>query len=142
MKLDTAFEQVPADEDLLYSIEHWDGDKIASREARHTEREVEAFVHPKTATAARIHQSDDGTYSVQPSMGGYDNGDCVLQSDDPNEMVSGSAAVVMQEVETLSEARAVAYVWMHGWVMRNSGFYGNPGSVIPADHEEWARGIE
>jgi len=142
MKLATAFEQVPDDEDLLYSIEHWGEDKIASREARHTDREVEAFVHPGTAAAARIMQAEDGAYSVQPSMGDYDNGDCVLQSDDPTEVVSGGASVTMQGVESLAEARAVAYVWMRGWVMHNGGFYENEGSVIPADTAEWATPIE
>jgi len=142
MKLDTAFSEVPDDEDLLYSIEHWDGDKIAGRETRHTDREVEAFVHPETATAARILQSDNGTYSVQPSMGDYDNGDCVLQSDDPTEMVSGGSSVAMMGLESLSEARAVAYSWIRGWVMCAGGFHGNVGSVKPAETTTYGEAID
>jgi len=142
MQLATAYEVVPDDEDLLYSIEYWSEDKITTREAPHSDGEVEAFVHPKTATAARIIQADDGTYSVQPSMGDYDNGDCVLQPDERNSSVSGGASVTMVEMESLSEARSLAYAFMRGWVMRNGGFYENAGSVIPADLVEWADPIE
>jgi hypothetical protein len=141
MDMATSFKQVPDDEDLLYSVEHWDEDKIASRDARHIDEDHEAFVHPRTATAARVMQADDGTYSVQPSMGDYDNGDCVLQPDEPGEMVSGASSVAMLEVESLAASRALAYVWMQGWVMRNGGFYENPGSVVPADIAAWAEPI-
>ena len=142
MRLETAFAEVPDDEDLLYSVEHWDSETIAGRDATHTDREIEAFVHRATATAARIMESDDGTFSVQPAMGDYDNGDCVLQSDDPSELVSGGASVVMMEIESLSEARAIAYAWMRGWVMCSGGFHGNPGSVYPAQTKRWANEIE
>jgi len=142
MDMATSFEQAPDDEDLLYSVEHWDEDKIASRDARHIDKDHEAFVHPRTATAARVMQADDGTYSVQPAMGTYDNGDCVIQPDDPAEWVSSTASVAMMEVESLAAARALAYMWMRGWVQRNADFYEKPGSVVPADFEAWAERID
>jgi hypothetical protein len=141
MDMATSFEQPPRDKDLLYSIEHWDEIKIGSRDARHIDAGREAFVHPRTATAARIMQFDDGAHSVQPTMGDYDNGDCVLQPDDPEKMVSGGSSVAMHEVESLDAARVLAYVWMRGWVQRNGSFYEKPGSVVPADIADWAEPI-
>lgn len=137
MELNTAWADVPdADDDLAYSIEHWDSDKIATRDAPHTDSEIEAFVHPRTATAARILQTGGSTYSVQPSTGDYDNGDCVNQSDDPTSFVSGGALVLATEIETLSEARALAYAWLHGWVTRNSSVRPEPkeGDVLDGEN--------
>lgn len=138
MQLETAFETVPDDEKLLYSIEHWDADDFESPDCRVTDSMVEAFVHPRTGTGARILESDDGEYSIQPSMGDFASGDCVVQTDDPTTLVSGGASVVMMELETLSEARAVAYVWLHGWVMRNSHIGDREGDVVDAEKADWA----
>lgn len=137
MKLDTAFETVPDDDDLLYSIEHWDSGRLddegAGRSRGDFGREsttsmVEAFVHSKTGTAARIFKSDSG-YSVQPSQGDFGPFDKVIQGDDPSTLVSGGASVVATQIETLSEARAMAYAWMRGWVMRNSSIGNDEGDI-------------
>lgn len=137
MQLDTEFEDLPGDEEYLYTIEHWSSGDINDSDGMHTDTEVEAFVHPRTATAARILASDD-TYSVQPSMGDYGEGDCVVQPSEPGSFVSGGASVVMTELETLSEARAIAYAWMRGWVMRNSNAHGGDGAVLDANRHRSA----
>lgn len=131
MKLNTAFEDIPDDDDLLYSMEHWDREKLTEvyGDLRVTSSAIEAFVHPRTGTAARIMVSDEGEYSVQPSMGGFGPFDNVIQGDDPTSLVSGPVSVTALEIETLSEARAIAHYWMRGWVMRNS----NIGEVRDAD---------
>ncbi len=129
MKLDTAFEDVPDDDDLLYSIEHWDSEEVAERDGGSAD---EAFVHPRTGTAARIMHHDDG-YSVQTAMGDYADFDNVVQSDDPTTFVSGGSSVVMMELESLGEARAVAYSWMRGWVMRNGAIGDEEGDIIDSE---------
>lgn len=133
MELDKAFDVVPDDEDLLYSTEHWDQTDILDDDGHHSDNEVEAFVHPRTATAARIMKDSDGTLSVQPTMGGYSTGDCVVQSNDPTTLVSGGSSVVMMELLTLAEARVVAYVWLRGWVQRNTHIGENEGDVQDAE---------
>lgn len=134
MQLDTAFEDFPEDDDeLLYSIEHWDHSRIVDHENVRNDTIAEAFVHPRTGTAARIIESDGGEYSVQPTMGDFADYDRVVQPDDPSKFVSGSASVVMTQLESLSEARAVAYAWMHGWVMRNSSVGATAGDVTDAE---------
>lgn len=133
MKLDTAFEEPLEDDELLWSIEHWDRERIEAEDAGRIERMVEAFVHPRTGTAARILEDDDGEYSVQPSMGDFGPYDCVIQSDDPTEMVSGGSSVVAMEIETLLEARAIAYYWIRGWVQRNSSIGDSAGDLRDAE---------
>lgn len=142
MQLADAFETVPDDEDLLYSIEHWNRETIEERTAHASDRMVEAFVHPRTATAARIFEASDGTYSVQPTMGDFAGGDCVVQPEEPGRMVSGSSSVTMMELDTLSEARAIAYAWMRGWVMRDSSAGDGEGAVRNADRDPNYTGIE
>lgn len=118
MQLATAFETAPDNDDLPSTITHWGADTIADRK-KHG-HDAEAFVHKRTATAARIVESDDGTYSVQTSTGDYAGGDCVIQPDDPAEFVSGLSSVVAMEIETLSEARAIAYYWIRGFSHANA----------------------
>lgn len=128
--------------DLPDHIEWWDTDTIESDDARHTDREVEAFVHRDTATGARILEADDGTYSVQPSMGDYAGGDCVKQDDDPNTFVSGSATIIDGGLEDIAEARAMAFAWLKGWLNRNGDTFGREGAVVDARQAEWAEPIE
>lgn len=135
MKLATAFETVPGDDDLLYSIEHWSKKGIEESDGRFTDSLREAFVHPRTGTAARIIEDEDGTYSVQPSMGDFGPYGLVVQSDDPTEFVSGGASVAVTGLESKAEARAVAHFWMRGWVMRNSTVGDSEGDVLDSESE-------
>lgn len=132
MQLREFHDPVPDDDDLTYSIEHWDGDRIRGEidaGARFTDGLFEAYVHPRTGTAARIIENSDGGFSVQPTMGGFADYDCVVQPDAPNEFVSGSASVLALDLESLAEARAMAYAWLHGWVLRNSNVGDSGGDV-------------
>lgn len=130
MQLDTAFKTIPHDDDLLYSIEYW-GENTIDVKLKHAPDDiVGAFVHPKTGTAARILHTEP-TYSVQPSMGDFGPFDKVIQSGDPTKLVGGSASVTMGKLETRSEARAIAYAWMRGWVMRESNVGDQPGQIDP-----------
>lgn len=137
MNLKTAFEEVE-DDDLLYSFEHWDSDDIAAayEDTGISSDALEAFVHPRTGTGVRIFGSSSGTYSVQPAMGSFADFDNVVQSDDPSTAVSGSASVTMTEIESLSEARAIAYAWMRGWVMRNSSIGRSEGDVRDSERDD------
>lgn len=130
MQLNTAFVTSPHDDDLLYSTEHWNRPTLEAKMEYGLDHIVEAFVHPKTGTAARIMEAEKG-YSVQPSMGDFGPFDKVIQPDDPSQFTSGGASVTMAEIETLSEARAVAYAWMRGWVMRESNVGDQPGQIDP-----------
>lgn len=133
MKLENAYESVPDDDDLLYSIEHWDSEECDDHDDLRLDSLVEAFVHPNTGTAARILSHEEGEYSVQPTMGDFAGFDNVHQSPDPGTFVSGSSSVVVMELESLSEARAAAYFWMRGWVMRNSSIGTDAGDVYDSE---------
>jgi len=133
MQMEDSFEETPSNNDLRNGYEHWGREEIQADDAHHSDREIEAFVHLRTATAARIMEEEAGTYSVQPVMGDYSDGDCVVQSSDPTEIVSGGASVVAVDEHSLSAARAIAWTWLLGWSARNGAVGDSEGDVLDAE---------
>lgn len=119
----------PKTEDLKGDLEFWDFGDLEASDSHFTDSVVEAFVHPKTGTAARIMEQEE-RYSVQPVMGDFGPFDNVVQSEDPNETVSGWASVVALDVDGLIPARQIAYAWIDAWRMRGELTGNESGDVI------------
>lgn len=112
-------EEVPDDEDLPESL-RWEADPEGPDSERMRDP-AESIIHERTGTKVDIHgPNDDGEYSVQAKMGGY-NQDAVVQPDAPNQFVSGPTAVVSLGEPDIETARGIALAWSRGWASR-TGF--------------------